>query len=386
MVKSGIVVVPRGSQLTAKFSSTNCDQPQEQTRPCEAQFETAEPIGIPWTKIQEITGRSPDTLNNVLQAGPEAKRGSGAAVALSAKDIDKILKAMQSLLKKADAKREVTAGMILAKAGVTVCDKTLRKAFHDRKIKFYKLKEKPLLEPEDVTERLVWATVHSRRSQADWVTRPHAVIDNKSWQLITNQKARGWVARRAVRGAYQQKGSPPKPHVVKPKGTPSKTKFPSVQVTAAVIKGKVRMWRYVKGTWTGAEAAAMYKELRKVLKKAYPNHKGKWSIIEDNDPTGYKSRVGFAAKKEARMLVDSLPKRSPDLNVLDYSLWKKIDTRMREHERSFRKTKKESKDEFLQRLRKTAMGLPSAEVKKAMGSMRRRCKSIMKERGGLFNE
>ena len=44
----------------------------------------------------------------------------------------------------------------------------------------------------------------------------------------------------------------------------------------------------------------MYKELRKVLKKAYPNHKGKWSIIEDNDPTGYKSRVGFAAKKEAR--------------------------------------------------------------------------------------
>ena len=178
---------------------------------------------------------------------------------------------------------------------------TLRKAFHDRKIKFYKLKEKPLLEPEDVTERLVWATVHSRRSQADWVTKPHAVIDNKSWQLITNQKARGWVARRAVRGAYQQKGSPPKPHVVKPKGTPSKTKFPSVQVTAAVIKGKVRMWRYVKGTWTGAEAAAMYKELRKVLKKAYPNHKGKWSIIEDNDPTGFKSKKGLAAKAKAKI-------------------------------------------------------------------------------------
>ena len=29
----------------------------------------------------------------------------------------------------------------------------------------------------------------------------------------------------------------------------NKVKYPGVQVTAAVIKGKIRMWRYVEGKW-----------------------------------------------------------------------------------------------------------------------------------------
>ena len=122
------------------------------------------------------------------------------------------------------------------------------------------------------------------------------------------------------------------------------------------------------------------------MKKAYPDHKGKWTIIEDNDPSGYKCAKGCAAKKEANIVTDDLPKRSPDLNVLDYSLWNEVNKRMRLQERAFRKTKKETTAEFKARLRKTALGVPTAVVEKAVGSMARRCKAIFDAKGDLFNE
>ena len=109
-------------------------------------------------------------------------------------------------------------------------------------------------------------------------------------------------------------------------------------------------------------------------------------IIEDNDPTGYKSRAGQEAKKSANIVVDSLPKRSPDLNVLDYSLWSEINRRMRAQERTFRKNRKETKEQFLQRLKQTALNLPTSLVKAAVGSMRRRCHAISNLQGDLFTE
>ena len=67
-----------------------------------------------------------------------------------------------------------------------------------------------------------------------------------------------------------------------------------------------------------------------------------------------------------------LPKRSPDLNVLGYSLWKAVNDRMRAAEQGFPKGFRETKAAFVARLRRTALGLPEAEVTKAVQSMRRR--------------
>ncbi len=89
---------------------------------------------------------------------------------------------------------------------------------------------------------------------------------------------------------------------------------------------------------------------------------------------------------KVNIFVDSLPKRSPDLNVLDYTLWSEIIRRMRAQERSFRKSKKETKEEFKKRLRKTAMGLPASLVNAAVGSMTRRCRTIAHVSGELFTE
>ena len=76
--------------------------------------------------------------------------------------------------------------------------------------------------------------------------------------------------------------------------------------------------------------------LAKALKRAFPNQRAHFSVIEDNDPAGYKSRAGVDAKKKAGIAADSLPKRSPDLNVLDYALWNATHRRMRAQESKYR--------------------------------------------------
>ena len=108
--------------------------------------------------------------------------------------------------------------------------------------------------------------------------------------------------------------------------------------------------------------------------------------MEDNDPTGYKSTAGKEAKKKVGMEVFELPPRSPDLNVLDCSLWAEISKRLRHQERKFPRSKRESKADFIERLRKTAMGLPSSVVRKAVDMMQRRCKQVQEAKGGLIEE
>ena len=59
---------------------------------------------------------------------------------------------------------------------------------------------------------------------------------------------------------------------------------------------------------------------------------------------------------------------------------------MRAQEAKDGKAKRETAREFKDRLRKTAMSLPVSLVKAAVGSMRRRCKTIAKLKGELFTE
>ena len=130
----------------------------------------------------------------------------------------------------------------------------------------------------------------------------------------------------------------------------------------------------------------MYKgPLIKALRKAWPG-KRSYSVLEDNDPTGYKSSQDKAGKRESNIVTDELPKRSPGLNVLDYSLWHAINARMRVQEASFPSGKRETQAEFLARLRKTALGLPQREVGKAVQDMRRRVALVLARNGKLFTE
>ena len=344
--------------------------------------------GLSWSTVQAISGRAATTISRVLAGAQRLPQGRPKK--LTPCSVKKLTQAMDTLLKQANAHREVTLAHIIAKSGVDVSEPVARKALKEQGITFAKLKEKPLLLPEDIKERYAWASKRRRRAAAAWETQPHAIIDNKAFQLFTTARARDYAARRSVRGAYQRKGSVPKPHLVKQK---VKMKFParSVIVSAAVIKGRIRMWDYVDGRWNGNAAAAMYGgPLAKALKKAFPGEAAKarprFCVLEDNDPTGYKSGKALQAKECAGIRTDDLPHRSPDLNVLDYSLWHEIETRMRLQEQHFPKNYKESAESYKQRLRRVAMSLPPRVVRKAVRDMKRRTAAVWKEKGGLISE
>jgi len=133
---------------------------------------------ITWGKIQKITGRSSDTLSSIAKSRNGNLKQKGAAKKIPVKVLPKILKATARLQKKAKAEKEVTADMIIKEAGLKACSRTLQDTFHENKIWFYKLKEKPALTPGDITTRFKGAGDHMSIKKDDWNVSQHAIIDN----------------------------------------------------------------------------------------------------------------------------------------------------------------------------------------------------------------
>lgn len=228
---------------------------------------------------------------------------------------------------------------------------------------------------------------HRRRTAQQWMVFPHAIMDNKVFPVFLSGKARDLAARRSVRGAYRGRAASVTQYHTKPSKCLKQNMGPSVMITCAIGNGKVLMWHEVKGRWNAEAAAKMYTgPLSRSLRRAYPSRRAAWRIMEDNDPTGYKSGKAVLAKRAARMAPLSFPRRSPDLNPLDYSVWAEINRRMREQESKWPYSKRESRREYLRRLRRTAMSLPKAFIDKAIGNMRHRLRQVEAARGGHFPE
>jgi hypothetical protein len=77
------------------------------------------------------------------------------------------------------------------------------------------------------------------------------------------------------------------------------------------------------------------------LKKTWPG-KRKWTVLEDNDPTGFKSNKGEEAKDNAGINVFKIPKRSLDRSVWDCAVWRGINKRMRKQEKPWPENRRET--------------------------------------------
>ena len=142
----------------------------------------------------------------------------------------------------------------------------------------------------------------------------------------------------------------------------------------------------MSGPWGGAAASAAYRgPIKDALGAEYPGRKS-FVVLEDNDPSGFKSGSGIAAKKDLRITALCIPKRSPCLNVCDYYLWSAVNKRMRLQERKFPAGKRESRKAFLARLRRAALALPTATLEAAIGGMKQRCARLEAALGGNIEE
>ncbi|CAJ1422967.1 unnamed protein product [Effrenium voratum] len=326
----------------------------------------AEGMGI--KKIASAIGRSTDTVSkHVFKKNNKKTKPTGRPVAISEQSFKQIQKVYQKLLRESKGK-EVTVAMVKREMKLKCSLKTLSRAFWSRGIYFRPLYEKPDLSAADVKERKEWAEEHRHRSPQQWSKYVHAIIDNKTFQVYHTGKARDYAARRQVRGAYRSRRRVFTTGYTKP-------------------DGKVLMWHVTKGKWNGEAAEHMYSEpLRKALEKEYPHVCGSWRVMEDNDPSGYKCGRAMAAKSAAGIVTLDLPKRSPDLNPLDFSLWAAVNKKMREKESKWPTSKRETRAAYLARLRRTALGLSNDYINSIVGAMAGRVQQVLAAGGSHFPE
>ncbi len=57
-----------------------------------------------------------------------------------------------------------------------------------------------------------------------------------------------------------------------------------------------QVWHYLPDRWSGAAASNLYRKVVVKALKKYRPHKTKYVLVEDNDPTGYKSAAGKQAR------------------------------------------------------------------------------------------
>ena len=80
------------------------------------------------------------------------------------------------------------------------------------------------------------------------------------------------------------------------------------------------------------------------------------------------------------------PKRSPDLNPLDYGFWSMVNKRLRAQESKFPPSKRESRAAFIKRLKRTIKRTPSVTLEPLVKSMKRRCAALKSAKGADFEE
>ena len=338
-------------------------------------------------EIGKLLRRNKSTMTRLLVKKVQKKR-DGRPPMLTKVQVDTLVSTLKSMIKKASCKYMVTLKMLKTATRTKASCRTIARALHARNIFFRPLRSKPLLTAQDISDRKAFAEKYHSKSEAWWLEHIHMHIDCKHFPVFLHGKARNHAAALGVRGAYREpRQGLDDPYVRPSKKGPANFGGRGVIVLAGVGAGKVLLWEYIDGrNWSGAVAAEMYSgPMASMLKKTFPGRRC-WTVLEDNDPTGFKSTKGMNAKEASGMKVFEIPKRSPQLNVCDFSLWQEVNSRMRRQEKAWRPSKKESRREYLTRLRRTALRLPANFINGSIKDMRRRCARLLEAKGGHFEE
>ena len=338
------------------------------------------------SEIARLLRRSKSSVTRHLFIKSAAGKQGRKAI-LTEKQVDALVTKMKQYVKQAAGRYRVTYDMIRRRSRTVVSTWTLMRLFHARGITFKKFREKPDLTEEDIQDRFDFGKKNRKKRAIWWTTSIDIHVDCKKFPVYLNGKARNHAARARTWGAFRGRGDGlRKPYIRPRKDLKFNTGARGVMILAGVGPKKMMVWEPVRGRWNAKTAAEMYRgPIATALRKARPS-KRRFVCLEDNDPSGFKSKKGLRAKAECRIKTFDIPKRSPQLNVLDYAVWSEINTRMRKQERRYPHNKKESRQQYLARLRRTAMRLSPKFLKASIMNLRTRCQRLYDAKGEHIEE
>ena len=216
---------------------------------------------------------------------------------LSAADVDRLVALTESMVEAADGDEEVTLPMVHRRFRKKVAMRVVANALHSRGYFFRKMREKPILTPDDVNERFKFAKKYRKMTPAWWLKQIHLHWDNKYFKVATKQKGRKALARRKVRGVYRTKGKSLHSAYVKPNAKfRLNTGARGLLTAGGVGAGRAILWHTIDERWNGRVAAELYKvHMFSALQRHYPRARA-FRVLEDNDPAGNTSGPGRDAK------------------------------------------------------------------------------------------
>jgi hypothetical protein len=313
-----------------------------------------------------------------LQGKPEAR---GRKRILTTANVLTMNRVRKELIVEADSEQEVAWKEVISKSRVPKVHRTTAaKAFQNANIPVARRppRQKPQRDAKQKKQRHL-VTGRWRRYHKKYFHKLDLIIDNKRWDAPTTARGRKYIRQQKTRWHLRtpQEGLKngftrpnPKRHRTNPGGV--------LHVCAGISHGRVVLWEYLDKRWCGESAAKLYSgPIKKVLHKKC-GQKKKYRIMEDNDPAGYKSSKGQAAKEALGIVPIEYPKYSPDLMPQDFFLWRNIEDRMAKTAPTGNETVKA----FKKRLRLTALRTSPTLIKRALDSIPKRAHAVWKAKGG----
>ena len=300
--------------------------------------------------------------------------------------VRKMNRVRKNLLKAAKGEKEVRWRDIRSASRTKkAADKTIREAFKREGILVAarRPREKPDRTPEQANARVKYCKVWHRKPPSFWLKKVDLMIDNKRFEIPTTEWARRHFKKQRVRFHLRTPGEGSLPHMTKPGRKKNKMNTRALAHVCAGIRGnRIVLWEYLPKLWCGEEAAKLYRSaISKTLAKC-AGQKRKYLVFEDNDPVGYKSGKGIAAKADVGIDAVPMPEYSPDLNPLDFSLWDAVEDHMFANHPPI----VEMVAAYKKRLRLTTLRLPAAVVEKAMRKIPGRMKDVIAAKGYIIKK
>lgn len=337
---------------------------------------------------RQQAGLEPPNLTTVRRAfrGQTHLRGRpetrGRKRKLTPANVRRLNAVRRDLVKKARTEHEVHWDDVISKARVPAIAPCTAKAYLREAgvdIAWRKLRQKPLRDAAAIAERASVCNRWRRFPKHFFSKDLDMIIDNKHFDVPRSARARRYAKMRRVRGVLRTRAEGIEAGFTQPSGEKKHRVAPgaSVLVCAGIVNNKVKVWHYLDKRWCADAADKLY---RNVLFKALRRNRGvkpTYTLLEDNDRTGYKCKKAIAAKKELGIKPIAFPRYSPDLNPLDFFLWSEVLRKMDQQPTR----KNESKDAYLARLRRTAMSIPASVIRRAVESIKARAAAVVKAKG-----
>ena len=315
-----------------------------------------------------------------------AKETRGRKRTYNRKWVKKMNTVRKTLIKKTKNNREVRWTDIIKKTRAPKGDPTTAQRAFKREgfnMQARRPREKPQRSPAVAKEREDWCRERRHLKLNYFSDRLDMIIDNKKFDIPTTEKARQYLTQQRVRFHIRLPGEGLQPEMTKPSRKKNRMNTGGhASVCAGISNCRVVLWHYLPKVWSGAVAADLYSgPILSTLKKKR-GVKRKYLVLEDNDPTGFKSNKAKAAKTASKIEAIEWPRYSPDLHPLDFALWDEIERRVLQNT----PIGGETVAAYKKRLRLTALRLPETTVRKALSDMPVRIEQCIQEHGGNISK